>query len=69
MIWRFGNLISRIDWLAGRPAPASLLLEQFLTMDSWLASLNTSAPNATPNSELISDVCYLATDPDLTTLS
>lgn len=70
VMWRFGT---------GLTAPASLSLQSFLTMDTWLSSLVASAPKATLNSERTSaqvvaakpttafDFCYLSTDPTFST--
>ncbi len=70
VIWRFGT---------GLTAPAPLALQSFLTMDTWLSSLVTSAPKATQNSERTStqvvaakpagafDYCYLSSDTTMST--
>jgi hypothetical protein len=65
VMWRFGT---------GLTAPASLTLQSFLAMDTWLSALVTTTPKATVNSEHTSaqvlaakptttfDVCYLTGD-------
>ena len=65
VMWRFGT---------GLTAPPALALQSFLTMDTWLSSLLTSAPKTTLNSERTSaqviaakpasafDYCLLSTD-------
>jgi hypothetical protein len=70
VMWRFGT---------GLTAPAPLTLQSFLTMDTWLSSLVTSAPKATLNSERTAaqvlaakpatafDYCYLSTDTTFST--
>lgn len=70
VMWRFGT---------GLTAPPALALQSFLTMDSWLSSLVSSAPKATLNSERTSaqvlagkptsafDYCYLSTDTSFST--
>jgi hypothetical protein len=64
-MWRFGT---------GLTASASLTLQSFLTMDTWLSTLATNAPKATLNSERTAaqvvaakpttafDFCLLSTD-------
>jgi hypothetical protein len=70
VMWRFST---------GLTAPASLSLQSFLAMDTWLSALATSAPKATLNSERTAaqvvaakpatafDFCYLSTDPTFST--
>jgi hypothetical protein len=70
VMWRFGT---------GLTAPASMTLQSFLTMDTWLSTLATTAPKATLNSERTAaqvvaakpatafDFCYLSTDTTLST--
>ena len=65
VMWRFSS---------GLTAPAALSLQSFLTMDTWLSTLATTAPKATLNSERTAaqvvaakpttafDYCYLSTD-------
>ena len=70
VMWRFGT---------GLTAPAALSLQSFLTMDTWLSALVSSAPKATLNSERTSaqviagkpatafDYCYLTGDTTFST--
>jgi hypothetical protein len=65
VMWRFGT---------GLAAPAALGVQSFLTMDTWLSSLVTSAPKTFVNGERTQaqvvaakpaaavDFCYLSTD-------
>jgi hypothetical protein len=65
VMWRFGT---------GLTAPAALTVQSFLTMDTWLSSLVTSAPKTFVNGERTQaqvvaakpaaavDFCYLSTD-------
>jgi hypothetical protein len=70
VIWRYGTGL-----LPGTPAQAAAVtLQSFLTMDTWLSSLATSAPKAWLNSERTQpqviaakpanavDLCYLTGD-------
>ncbi|MDB6002784.1 MAG: hypothetical protein JWP52_4483, partial [Rhizobacter sp.] len=70
VMWRFGT---------GLTAPAALSLQSFLTMDTWLSALNTSAPKTFVNGERTQaqvvaakpaaafDYCYLSTDTTFST--
>lgn len=70
VMWRYGTSLV---------APAALSLQSFLTMDTWLTTLSSSAPKATLNSERTSaqvvaakpatafDFCFLSTDPTQST--
>ena len=75
VIWRYGTGL-----LPGTPAQvAAVTTDSFLTMDTWLSSLLTSAPKATLNSvrtqdQVIAakpanavDLCYLTGDVNFTT--
>jgi hypothetical protein len=75
VMWRYGTGL-----LPGTPAQvAAVTLRSFLTMDTWLSALNTSAPKATLNSvrtheQVVAakpvgtvDFCFLSTDPTFST--
>jgi len=72
VIWRFGTGLTA-------PAASGLTLMSFLTIDTWLTALNTSAPKASINSARTNaqvnagkpatafDFCYLSTDTTFST--
>jgi Tannase-like family of unknown function (DUF6351) len=72
VIWRFGTGLTT-------PAASGLALMSFLTMDTWVTALNTSAPKASINSARTNaqvnaakpstafDFCYLSSDTTFST--
>jgi Tannase-like family of unknown function (DUF6351) len=75
VMWRYGFSLTPVT----PPQIAAVTLESFLTMDTWLSTLNTTAPKATLNSvrtqaQVVAakpatafDLCYLSNDPNFTT--
>ncbi len=83
VMWRYGGFIPQVGLFGLLPTTpaqiAAVTVKSFVTMDTWLSNLNTSAPKETLNSvrtqaEVIAakpaaavDLCFLNNDPNFLT--